>query len=350
MLKKDNPDRTRSKGVSGADFRCPGGAFLLLSSDMKKLILWNVVSIGIYMLLYAFVYLPHASLDFQPFNRYVDIPASQGVVEYKLPGKMPYTMKYVSVPQMQDGDITFFVNERQVDGVETIARGDHKTFRRDIPEDYFIPGKNRIAFVKRASEPAGCMNKFTLRNFVKNVFDLNIFVIHKPSKSYWAMLCDGTGWGSVGTLAWYCLLLIFVSAVMADGILLRITAVGVDRLYALDHWINIFLVVSGALFLLSQLVLPYLVVGVPLFKYFSIFVFLQMMKFALITLCFYNRGKWPYRLFVVFLGLYVGFVMFLLTDMEQFARFFANVAYVFLAISVIGMVIQAKKEKWFEKP
>jgi len=316
---------------------------------MKKLLLWNVVSLGAYMLIYAFVYIPQSSLDFQPYNRYIDIPASQGVVEYKLPGKMPYTMKYVSVPQMKDDDITFIINGRELAGVETVERGEHKTFRCDIPDDYFGPGKNRIAFVKKSAEPAGVMNKFTLRNFVKNIFDLDIFIIRKPSRSYAAMFAAGATPRSAVALAWYLVLLVFVSFVLADCILLRITGIGVGRLYRSDVWINLFLVGSAALFLLSQLLLPYLVVSVPLFKYFSGFVFLQMMKFVVITLCCYNRGKWPYRLFVSFLGLYVGFVMFLLTDMEQFARFFANVAYIFMAVSVAGLAVQAKKEKWFER-
>jgi hypothetical protein len=315
---------------------------------MRKLILWNIVSIGAFLLLYALVYIPQAALDFHPYNRYVDLPASQGVVEYKLPGKMPYTMKYVSVPQIKDDDISFVVNDREVAGFETVERGEHKTFRRDIPAEYFAVGMNKISFVKKKTEPAGTTNKLTLRNFVKNVFDLNIFVINKPPAGYRALFGAGMLAGNWGALAWYGLLLIGISVVMADLIALRITSIGIDRLCRCDVWINLFLIVFSAAFLLAQLVSPYYIVCVPLFKYFSVFVFLQMMKFAVIVLRFYI-GKWPDRLFVVFLGLYAGFVMFLLTDMEPFARFFANVAYVFLAVSVVGMVVQAKREKLFEQ-
>ncbi len=310
--------------------------------QMKRLILSNLFLIGLFTALHAGVYLPHGALGFEPFNRYIDLPSAQTAVEYVLPRAMPYTMKYVTGPHVADADMRFRINDRQVIGVESVVRGDHKTFRCDIAEDYFMPGPNRIEFVKGAPEPADAVNKFTLRNFKKNVFDLNIFLIDKPRAGYLSLLQEGAIPAAIGQLAVYGALFVLV-AVIGDAVLLKICSLEARRLARYDMWCNAALVIVGALYVLSQVVLPFYVVAVPLYKIFSVFVILQTAKWAGVLSCFY-RGGWADRLYAVFLALFAGFVMLLLTDMEQFARPLADAAYLFLAAAVGWMTVRAVRE------
>lgn len=316
---------------------------------MKKILAMNVFSLLIVVALFALIFIPQSYLGFEAYNRYLDIPPSQTVVQYKLPGRMPYTLKYISSPDIGDGDISFSVNGVRLEGVESMQRGDKKTFRCDIPERYFAKGDNKIEIAKKKAEPEGFLNKITLRNFIKNVFDLNIYVVIKPSVPYADMLVKGSAPEKFALLLLYFALLVAFSVFVADGLLLKFTEIGAERLLKWDMIINSTFIAVTAVFALLQFVLPYLVILSPVTKFFSVFVFLQLAKFSCGTL-FYFKGRLGDRVFTLFMGFFVSFVLFLLTDMEIFAQFFAVIAYILLAASVIILCVQYKREKRLENP
>ena len=313
---------------------------------MKKLCISNSIVLLICFVFFSMVYFPLKALDFRAFNKYITIPSSEENVMYVLPGEWVYTMKYVTHPTMDDTAIAFYVNSKTIPNIKTIVRGEHKTFKSDIHGKYFISGKNQIEFRKKMFEPDGYVNKFTLRNFKKNIFDLDMYIVYSSVLSYGKLLRKGCTVKNGMMLILYFALLVLLSAGIVDYTLLRVTYISSTVLQKLDIVINsIFILITIAL-LLSIHISPYTVILVPLYKYFSVYVCMQSLKFVFISFMYF-KGSWGMRFFTVFIGLFVTFVLFMITDMVSWARFCANIAYVFFAISVIIIAIERKREGSF---